>query len=348
MALRNWMRRAVLAAGVTLAACGAATAQTPPGVLVVGQIAEPKSLDPAAVTAVNDFRILVNLYDGLVRYKHGTLEVEPALAESWEISEDGKTYTFNLRDGVTFHDGTRFNAEAVKFNFDRMLDEDHPYARHRPVPAGLLLLGRRGRRGAGRRTPSSFHAERALRAVPVEPRLPHGPDRLARGGRAVPQGFRPPPRRHRPVQVRRVASERGGRGREEPRLLGRRAESRRGGLPPDHRRQHPHRRDAGRRHRPDGRGAARRPQPVRGARLPGRRAGRPARLVPDPQLPRRARSPTSACARRPTTRSTRRRWSTTCSKAPPRSPPARPRRPSPGPMTRRFSPTRTTPRRRAR
>jgi peptide/nickel transport system substrate-binding protein len=53
-------------------------------VLIVGQIAEPKALDPAAVTAVNDFRILMNVYDGLVRYKSGTLEVEPALATDWD------------------------------------------------------------------------------------------------------------------------------------------------------------------------------------------------------------------------------------------------------------------------
>ncbi|MXN66676.1 ABC transporter substrate-binding protein [Stappia sp. GBMRC 2046] len=116
-----------------------AAAQTPPNVLVVGQIAEPKSLDPHAVTAVNDFRILVNIYDGLVRYKDGTLEVEPSLAESWEISEDGKTYTFKLRDGVTFHDGTPFNAEAVKFNFDRMLDENHPFHDTGPFPLSFFF-----------------------------------------------------------------------------------------------------------------------------------------------------------------------------------------------------------------
>ena len=92
----NWTRRGVQAAGVAmslaLGAVAPAEAQTPPGVLVVGQIAEPKALDPAAVTAVNDFRILMNVYDGLVRYKSGTLEVEPALAESWEIAEDGTAY----------------------------------------------------------------------------------------------------------------------------------------------------------------------------------------------------------------------------------------------------------------
>ncbi|NRG16403.1 ABC transporter substrate-binding protein [Rhizobiales bacterium] len=116
-----------------------AAAQTPPNVLVVGQIAEPKSLDPHAVTAVNDFRILVNIYDGLVRYKDGTLEVEPSLAESWDISEDGKTYTFKLRAGVTFHDGTPFNAEAVKFNFDRMLDESHPFHDTGPFPLSFFF-----------------------------------------------------------------------------------------------------------------------------------------------------------------------------------------------------------------
>jgi peptide/nickel transport system substrate-binding protein len=116
-----------------------AIAQVPPDVLVVGQVAEPATMDPHVATAVNDFRILVNIYDGLVRYSPGTLEVEPALAESWEISEDGTLYTFELRDGVTFHDGTPFDAEAVKFNFDRMLDEDHPYHGTGPFPLSFFF-----------------------------------------------------------------------------------------------------------------------------------------------------------------------------------------------------------------
>src|SRR5580658_7202324 len=105
-------------AAAAIFGASAAGADTPSHVLVVGQIAEPKSLDPAAVTAVNDFRILMNLYDGLVRYKDGTLEVEPALAKSWKISADGLAYTFALRDGVKFHDGSAFTADAVKFDFD--------------------------------------------------------------------------------------------------------------------------------------------------------------------------------------------------------------------------------------
>jgi peptide/nickel transport system substrate-binding protein len=139
----EWTRRSLFAAaaGMAMAASlGApALAQTPPGVLVVGQIAEPKSLDPAAVTAVNDFRILVNIYEGLLQYSPGTLEVAAGLAESWDMSEDGTVYTFNLRDGVMFHDGTPFNAEAVKFNFDRMLNEDHPYHNTGPFPLAFFF-----------------------------------------------------------------------------------------------------------------------------------------------------------------------------------------------------------------
>ena len=116
-----------------------AWAQTPDNVLVVGQVAEPKSLDPQGVTAVNDFRILINLYDGLVRYKDGTLEVEPALATSWKISDDGTVYTFNLRKGVKFQDGSAFNAQAVKFNFDRMLVDSHPQHNTGPFPLAFFF-----------------------------------------------------------------------------------------------------------------------------------------------------------------------------------------------------------------
>ena len=143
MTLTDLTRRTLMASTAALAlglgAAPAATAQTPEDVLIVGQIAEPKALDPAAVTAVNDFRILMNVFDGLVRYKDGTLEVEPALATDWTISDDGTVYTFDLREGVTFHDGTPFNAEAVVFNFERMLNEDHPYHDTGPFPLAFFF-----------------------------------------------------------------------------------------------------------------------------------------------------------------------------------------------------------------
>ncbi|ORE95829.1 extracellular solute-binding protein [Stappia sp. 22II-S9-Z10] len=130
---------ALVAAPIATWTAGPAAAQTPPGVLVVGQVAEPKSLDPHAVTAVNDFRILVNMYDGLVRFADGTLDVEPALAESYEVSDDGLTYTFHLRDDVEFHDATPFDADAVVFNFERMLNEDHPFHDTGPFPLSFFF-----------------------------------------------------------------------------------------------------------------------------------------------------------------------------------------------------------------
>ena len=133
----RWLAPAL--ASISFGIAGSAVAQTPPDVLMVGQIAEPKALDPAQVTAVNDFRIVMNLYDGLVRYADGSLEVEPSLATDWTINEDGTVYTFTLRDDVTFHDGTDFNAEAVVFNFERMLDEEHPYYDTGPFPLAFFF-----------------------------------------------------------------------------------------------------------------------------------------------------------------------------------------------------------------
>ena len=66
----------------------------------------------------SSFVLLDLLYEPLVRYDANG-DIQPALAESWEISDDGLTWTFNLRRGVTFHDGTAFNAEAVKWNMER-------------------------------------------------------------------------------------------------------------------------------------------------------------------------------------------------------------------------------------
>ena len=88
--------------------------------LVIGHVAELQTLDPAQAVTISDFRILCNMYEGLLHYKDGTLDVEPGLATSWTISDDGKTYTFKLREGVKFHDGSEFDAESVKFDLDRV------------------------------------------------------------------------------------------------------------------------------------------------------------------------------------------------------------------------------------
>ena len=137
-------RRGLLAGTAAIGAAGAfgvrrAAAQTPNDVLVIGHVAELQTLDPAQAVTISDFRILANIYEGLLRYKDESLDVEPGLAESWTISPDAKTYTFKLRQGVKFHDGTDFNAETVKFNFDRVTDKDHPYANTGPFPFVFTL-----------------------------------------------------------------------------------------------------------------------------------------------------------------------------------------------------------------
>jgi peptide/nickel transport system substrate-binding protein len=141
---RSWRFIHVLqfAAAIALLASVAA-ARTPTDTLVVGQVAEPKSLDPHTVTSLNDFRIAASLYQGLVRFKPGTLEIAPALAERWEISDDGRVYTFDLRKGVRFQDGTPFDAAAVKFNFDRMRDKNNPYHNTGPFPLAFFFKANR-------------------------------------------------------------------------------------------------------------------------------------------------------------------------------------------------------------
>jgi peptide/nickel transport system substrate-binding protein len=80
---------------------------------------DPKSLDPAFANDGETFRVSRQIFEGLVGTEPGTPDPAPLLAESWETSEDGLTYDFQLKQGVTFHDGTDFNAEAVCANFDR-------------------------------------------------------------------------------------------------------------------------------------------------------------------------------------------------------------------------------------
>src|SRR6056297_2263262 len=97
------------------------------GILVFGRGGDSVGLDPIQVTDGESFKVTQQIYDTLVDYKPGTTEVIPALATDWDISEDGLTWTFHLRENVKFHDGNPFNAEAVRWNFNRWRMEDHPY-----------------------------------------------------------------------------------------------------------------------------------------------------------------------------------------------------------------------------
>jgi peptide/nickel transport system substrate-binding protein len=99
---------------------------------IFAQGADPRGLDPAFVDDGESAMVMGNIYEGLTKYNEKTTAIEPALATDWQISDDGLVYTFNLRQGVKFHDGSDFNAEVVKYNIERQLPpndvSNKPYA----------------------------------------------------------------------------------------------------------------------------------------------------------------------------------------------------------------------------
>lgn len=93
------------------------------GEITVGLDFEPDNLDPHVTPYAVSHTVMMNIFDPLIwRDKEGAFQ--PGLAESWDVSEDGKEFTFHLKEGVTFQDGTPFDAEAVKFNFDRIANPE--------------------------------------------------------------------------------------------------------------------------------------------------------------------------------------------------------------------------------
>jgi peptide/nickel transport system substrate-binding protein len=122
-------------------AVGAWVFAQPGSQIVIGLQAEPVTLDVAQLSDYNSSRTAMPMFEGLVRFADGSTDVEPGLAERWEVSDDGLTYTFFLRPGVSFHDGTPVNAEAVEFSFERQLDPAHPYHDTGTFPYAEFTLG---------------------------------------------------------------------------------------------------------------------------------------------------------------------------------------------------------------
>ena len=111
------------------------------GTLIYGRGGDSVKLDPVNVTDGESMKVTMQIFDTLVDYEPGNTKVIPSLAKSWEISEDGLTWTFNLEEGVKFHDGTDFNADAVVFNLERWMNEDHPYHHGEFVYWGYMFGG---------------------------------------------------------------------------------------------------------------------------------------------------------------------------------------------------------------
>jgi peptide/nickel transport system substrate-binding protein len=93
-------------------------------VLIAGVSAQPDKFDPHTTSAYPSFQVLENVYDTLVVPNPTDLTMEASLAESWQTSEDGLTWTFALREGVTFHDGSEFDSADVLYSYNRIIDED--------------------------------------------------------------------------------------------------------------------------------------------------------------------------------------------------------------------------------
>ncbi len=125
---------------LVLGSVGPAAAQ-PAGTLVVGAVAEPVNLDAAQVTDFNSTRVIRRITEALVAFPDDSTRLVPGLAESWTVGRDGLSYTFKLRRGVRFHDGTPFNAEAVKFSFERQILPEHPFNKLGKYPFASFNFG---------------------------------------------------------------------------------------------------------------------------------------------------------------------------------------------------------------
>lgn len=123
---------------------GAGLLVSSPGVLAAGNLVfcsegSPAGFDPGQYTTGTDFDASAEpLFNRLTQFERGGTAVIPGLAEKWDVSEDGKVYTFHLRDGVKFHTtdyfkpSRTFNADDVLFTFNRMLDREQPFRKAYP------------------------------------------------------------------------------------------------------------------------------------------------------------------------------------------------------------------------
>jgi peptide/nickel transport system substrate-binding protein len=143
--LTNWLLCAL--AALLLAGCSFSSSGQPApaeATLIYAQPEDPKTLDPINTDIAEAVHVLSNVFDTLVTYHDETTEIVPALAESWEHTADGLTWTFHLRPNVTFHDGTPLNSEAVKVSLERLIAADHPltFDKARPYKSAYNMLDR--------------------------------------------------------------------------------------------------------------------------------------------------------------------------------------------------------------
>ncbi len=159
----------------------------------------PASVDPMTGRNLPDFNVLYAVFDALIDFEPSTLALKPGLAKTWTFS-DPKTLVLELIDGVTFHDGTPFNAEAVKFNLDRYKTD--PRSNVKP---DLGTVDKVEVTGAESGHPAPEQTERRPAGHLDQPGRLHGVAQIGAGERAE---RRPHAGRNRAVPVRRLAGQR--------------------------------------------------------------------------------------------------------------------------------------------
>jgi len=150
---------------VTLMLAGPAGAQG--GALRVGLASIAASLDPATALEGSVAIIARQMFDTLVQYRDASSDIEPGLATQWSVSRDGLAWTFRLRDGVRFHDGTPLTAQHVVESLARVIQPDAPHAPNPNAAAPRLVRG----------TPGVIKGIRAVdaRTVQIGLLLPYAP-----------------------------------------------------------------------------------------------------------------------------------------------------------------------------
>ncbi|MBU2193594.1 MAG: ABC transporter substrate-binding protein [Alphaproteobacteria bacterium] len=127
--MKNWLRTTVSASALAVLMAGAPAlaqeemldpAAKQGGSIVITYKDDVATLDPAIGYDWQNWSMIKSIFDGLMDYKPGTTELRPGLAESYEISEEGQTFTFKLRSGVKFHNGREMTADDVKYSLDRV------------------------------------------------------------------------------------------------------------------------------------------------------------------------------------------------------------------------------------
>ena len=127
---RCWLRGLACAALVAAVDCGGADPREARDTLVFAAPADATALDPHNTTDGQSDQVSLMLFDTLIA-SDVEMHIVGSLAETWEVAEDEVTWTFHMRRGLTFHDGSAFAAEAVRPNFEHVLD---PEQNHKRLP----------------------------------------------------------------------------------------------------------------------------------------------------------------------------------------------------------------------